>query len=349
MSATQDTKKIGIAVCGAGNWGKNLVRNFAQQPTAQLRHVCDRHEAVRTQMSRLYPQAAVNDDLPVALGDPQVDAVVIAVDAPRHFEVAKACLEAGKHVFVEKPLALNAADCDSLVGLAQSANKKLMVGHLLEYHPAVEYMKQMIVDGAIDPLYLYCQRVNLGIVRTTENAWWSLAPHDISIACYLLDAEPISVAATGQSYLQAGIEDVVFASLKFANGRMAHVHVSWLDPHKERKMTLVGSKKMVAFDDMQAGEKIRIYDKGADLKNGVANFSEAISLRTGDITIPKIRGGEPLAIECRHFLDAIANNSTPRSDGVDGLRVVKVLEAGSASLAQGGAPVEIEPSAATAS
>lgn len=333
----------GIGVVGAGNWGKNLVRNFASQPNAQLMYVCDRSEKIRAAMARQYPQAKCVDDLQVLLDDPKVDAVVVAVDVPLHHKIAKRCIKAGKHTYVEKPLTLSSAESTELIELAEQHNVKLMVGHLLEYHPAVNYLKGMIERGDVgQPLYLYFQRVNLGIVRNSENAWWSLAPHDISVACYLFDAEPVSISATGQSYLQPGIEDVVFANLKFADGRMAHIHVSWLDPHKERKVTLVGSKKMAVFDDMAAAEKIRIYDKGAERSKGVESYADAITLRTGDIVIPAIPTGEPLSIECRHFIDSILNDTTPRSDGEDGLRVVKILEAGSLSLARGGEPVQLD-------
>ncbi|MDD4889557.1 MAG: Gfo/Idh/MocA family oxidoreductase [Phycisphaerae bacterium] len=332
---------VGVAVVGAGNWGKNLVRNFDSAGNAQLKYVCDKVEKIRKAMASAFPKARVVAELEAALNDPEVHAVVIAVDAPLHHELAKAALEAGKHVYVEKPLTLSAADAKDLVDLAAKRGLKLMVGHLLEYHPAVNYMKDMIDKGAVGkPLYLYFQRVNLGIVRSCENAWWSLAPHDISVACYLFGAEPVSVSASGQAYLQKDIEDVVFANLKFADGRMAHVHVSWLDPHKIRKVTLVGSSKMVVFDDMEASEKIRVYDKGADVKEGsVASYADAITLRTGDILLPKISSAEPLKLECQHFIDCVANGATPRSDGADGLRVVKVLEAGAKSLAQGGALV----------
>ena len=334
---------IGVAVVGAGNWGKNLVRNFASLPHAELKYICDLREQVRAAMGRSYPQVKVVAETDQALSDPQVEAVVVAVDAPAHYAVAKSCLQAGKHTYVEKPLALSAAEASELVDLARRHNRILMVGHLLEYHPAVGYMKDAIRGGALgDPLYLYFQRVNLGIVRQTENAWWSLAPHDISVACYLFDAEPVSVSASGQAYLQKAIEDVVFANLKFADGRMAHIHVSWLDPHKIRRVTLVGSEKMVVFDDMEASEKIRIYDKGAAVQRGsVVGFPEAITIRTGDILIPKIPGDEPLRLECEHFIACIENDTMPRSDGADGVRVVKVLEAGSASLAKGGEPVPI--------
>lgn len=333
---------IGVTVVGAGNWGKNLVRNFARLPQAELRYVCDLDPHVRETMAALYPQTTVTPNLAHALADPTVEAVVVAVDVGLHYTIAKAAIEAGKHTYIEKPLTLSRDEAEALIALAAARKVKLMVGHLLEYHPAVNYMKEMIDKGDVArPLYLYFQRVNLGVIRHTENVWWSLAPHDISVACYLFDADPVSVSASGQAYLQPGIEDVVFANLKFADGRMAHIHVSWLDPHKIRKVTLVGSQKMVVFDDMEASEKLRIYDKGADIRLGVESYVEAITLRTGDILIPKIPASEPLQIECQHFIDCLLNDETPRSDGADGLRVVKILEAGSASLARGGEPVSL--------
>ena len=332
---------IGVAVVGAGNWGKNLVRNFASLSDARLKYVVDLSEKTRVAMGASYPQAVVTDDVAAPLADPAVDACVVAVDAPYHFDVAKRCLEAGKHCYVEKPLTLASADAKTLVDLAEAKGVKLMVGHLLQYHPAVNYMKKMIGDGQVgQPLYLYFQRLNLGIVRKAENAWWSLAPHDVSVACYLFDAQPVSVSASGHAYLQPGIEDVVFANLKFADGRMAHIHVSWLDPHKIRKVTLVSSDKMVVFDDMEASEKIRVHDKSAG-KRSVNSYVEAITLRTGDILIPAIGNEEPLKTECRHFVESILKNQPPRSDGHDGLRVVKVLEAGSESLRRGGEPVRL--------
>jgi predicted dehydrogenase len=334
---------ITTAVIGAGNWGKNLVRNFAiSTPLSHLKYICDLNERTRQVIQVQYPQAVVTDNLATVLNDEALHAVVIAVDAPYHYKIAKQSLEAGKHTYVEKPLTLSSKECKDLVDLAEKKKLVLMVGHLLEYHPAVLYMKDMITQGDVgNPLYLYFQRLNLGIVRKAENAWWSLAPHDISVACFLFNAEPISVSASGQSYLQKGVEDVVFANLKFADGRMAHIHVSWLDPHKIRKVTLVGSQRMVVFDDMEASEKIRVYDKGAEVKLSVDSYIEAITLRTGDILLPKIPGGEPLQAQCRHFIDSIINSTPPRSDGNDGLRVVKVLEAGSESLAKGGQPVNL--------
>jgi predicted dehydrogenase len=332
---------VGIGVIGAGNWGQNLVRNYASLPGSQLLHVVDVSEKVRNKMANLYPKAQVTDNPERIFTDPAVNAVVIAVESPLHYTMIKNALDHGKHVYVEKPLALSVADAQEVVSLARDKNLKLMTGHLLEYHPAVNYIKDLMGKGTVGtPLYLYFHRLNLGIVRKDENVWWSLAPHDISVACYLFEAEPVSVSANGQSYLQKGIEDVVFATLKFADGRMAHIHVSWLDPHKIRKVTLVASDKMVVFDDMEASEKVRIYDKGAEIKT-VNSYVEAITLRTGDVLIPRIPSQEPLSLECQHFLDAIIKDQPVRSDGLDGLRVVKVLEAGSKSLAAGGKTVEL--------
>jgi predicted dehydrogenase len=215
-----------------------------------------------------------------------------------------------------------------------------MVGHLLEYHPCVLQLKDMLDKGQLGVLrYMYCQRLNLGVVRKDENAWWSLAPHDVSIVLFLFGAEPVTVTAQGQAYLQKGVEDVVFAQLKFADGRMAHIHVSWFDPHKTRKVTLVGSDKMATFDDMDPSEKIRVYDKGVSVTGSVVGYDQSLSIRSGDILIPKTPGGEPLRIECLHFLAAVEKGRPPRTDGRDGLRVVRVLDAATRSLKSGGAPV----------
>jgi len=271
-----------------------------------------------------------------------VQAVAIATKASTHHELAARALEAGKHVFVEKPLCLSARDAEHLVDLAARRERKLMVGHLLLYHPCVERIGEMIAREELGrTYYMYTTRVNLGVVRQDENAWWSLAPHDVSVICHLFGAQPATVSAMGRCYLQSGVEDVVFATLGFADGRLAHIHVSWLDPHKIRKMTVVGTKRMVTFDDMEASEKIRIYDKGADIKEGFENFAQAIAIRSGDILIPKVPTVEPLQIEVQHFVDAVLDDRPIRTDGADGLRVVRVLEAGSESIRRGGAPVAI--------
>jgi predicted dehydrogenase len=269
--------------------------------------------------------------------------VAVATDVPSHFSIAQKALEAGKHTYVEKPITLTASESRILIELAKKQDLKLMVGHLLEYHPAVAYLKTIIESGQLGQIYyMYTQRVNLGIIRQNENSWWSLAPHDISVICYLLGSKPVSIAVNGQCYVQDGIEDVVFATITFANGKIGHIHCSWLDPHKIRKMTVVGSEKMATFDDMQANEKIRIYDKAAATKIDMNTYAEMISLRFGDIVIPKIDGGEPLALECSHFIDCILDNQPIRSDGLDGLQVVRILEAGQKSLKNNGNPVSPE-------
>ena len=332
---------IQVAVVGAGRWGQNLVRTFDALEDAHLRVICDASERVRTRMTALYPGTIVTERFESVLEDAEIDAVAIAVDAPLHHAFAKATLEADKHTYVEKPLTLSSAHASELVDLSAARQRVLMVGHLLKYHPCINYLKQILGSGEIgDLLYLYSQRVNFGIVRKEENAWWSLAPHDIAVACHLFEAEPVSVSASGHAYLQDGVEDVVFANMKFSNGRMAQIHVSWLDPHKIRRVTLVGSQKMVVFDDMEAAEKIRVYDKGADI-NALDSYADSITLRTGDILIPRTPTGEPLRTECQHFIDCIASDKTPLSDGLDGLKVVKVLEAGSESLRRGGELVQL--------
>jgi predicted dehydrogenase len=333
-----------MAVVGAGYWGKNLVRNFATAKRCDLKYVCDLNKKLLAAQKKNFPSIITTTELEEVLGDAEIDAVAIATEVPTHFEIAQKSLEAGKHTYVEKPLTLKAADAKILVELAKNKKLKLMVGHLLEYHPAVNYLKEMIDKGQLgQPYYMYTQRVNLGIVRQDENAWWSLAPHDISVICYLLGSEPVSVSVHGQYYLQKDIEDVIFATIKFADGKVANVHCSWLDPHKIRKMTVVGSEKMVTFDDMETTEKIRIYDKGAAIKHDITtSYAEIISLRFGDIVIPKIPSVEPLSLECRHFIDCVLDGMPIRSDGIEGLRVVRVLEAGQKSLKSNGEPINPE-------
>jgi len=331
-------RSLGVAMIGVGHWGANVVRAAAGNTRCRLRYLCDSDPATLASQARRYPQAVATPDLGTVLTDPAVDAVLIATEAPQHFAVAVAALDAGKHVFVEKPMTLSAADSQRLIDQAAAAGRKLMVGHLLEHHPAFESIRDLVVNGHIgDIYYMYTQRLNLGIVRKDENAWWSLAPHDISVVCRLYDAEPVTVAASGHCYLQSGIEDVVFATLKFADGRLAAIHVSWLDPHKTRQMTIVGTRKMITWDDMAPGEPVRIYDKSA-VTPRIASYAESISLRTGDIVIPRVPGGEPLAREVGHFVDACLDDRPILTDGADGLRVVRVLEAGQRSLAAGGRP-----------
>ena len=341
---------LSIAVVGAGYWGPNLVRNFARVQRGRLVAVCDLDTARLAQLKSLCTDANATTDYAALLADKSVDAIVLATPARAHFEMARAALEAGKHVYVEKPLCLSSSDAARLLELSKQRGRVLMVGHLLEYHPAVEFLLDLIERDEIGELrYLYSQRLNLGQVRADENALWSLAPHDISVANLLLGGNPQSVTASGQAFLRPDVHDVVFLTISYPGGRLAHVHVSWLDPHKTRQITLVGSKQMAVFDDMAPSEKLRLYDKGFDWQtaDGVptATFSAdaetALKVRFGDVTIPHLPATEPLLLECQHFVDSINNGTTPRIDGLDGLQVVQVLEAAQQSLEQGGAPVRI--------
>lgn len=334
-------QSLRAAIVGTGNWGRNLLHGFACASRCSIGAVCDLDSEALDKAAASLPGVLATSDFERVL-DLDVHAVAIATKAATHHDLAARALEAGKHVFVEKPLCLSARDAEHLVDLAARHQRKLMVGHLLLYHPCVERIGEMIAREELGrTYYMYTTRVNLGVVRQDENAWWSLAPHDVSVVCYLFGAQPVSVSAMGRCYLQGGVEDVVFATLGFGDGRLAHIHVSWLDPHKIRKMTVVGTKRMVTFDDMEASEKIRVYDKGADVKEGFENFAQAIAIRSGDILIPKVPTVEPLQVEIQHFVDAVLDDRPIRTDGADGLRVVRVLEAGSESIRRGGAPVAI--------
>ena len=331
---------LGIGVVGCGYWGPNLIRSFDRLPEARLVALCDADPGRLERLRSQHPSACGYTDFEAFLAHSDLDAVALATSAPTHFRLAQRSLEAGKPTFVEKPLTLSSSDARQLVALAEGRGLPLMVGHLLEYHPAVEYLKELAEAGGLGDLcYLYSQRLNLGQVRQEENALWSLAPHDIAVANFLLGAAPVSVAAVGQAYLTEGVADVAFLTLFYPNGRLAHVHVSWLDPHKTRKLTLVGSRKMAVFDDMEASEKVRLYDKGVDRPpDGTADAEIALKLRFGDILIPRIETEEPLARECRHFVECVRHGRPPRSDGRDGLRVVAALEAAQRSLETHGTP-----------
>ena len=333
---------IQLAIVGLGYWGPNLLRNFDQLRDCDVLFCCDLNNANLCRIKEQYSYVQITSDYSALVENPQLDAIAIATSAVTHYDLAKKALINNKHVFVEKPLTMNLGQASELVELASRVDRKLMVGHLMEYHPAIEKLKEIIKSGELGEIYyLYSQRVNLGKIRRDENALWSFAPHDLSIIMYLLEMEPESVSARGQAYLQEGIEDVAFVNLQFPNKIMAQIQLSWLDPHKIRRTTVVGSKKMAVFDDMEATEMLKIYDKGVSNAQ-FASFGEALSLRFGDISIPYIKMTEPLKLECQHFLDCIKNNHPPRSDGRDGLRVVKVLQAAQQSLDRSGASVHID-------
>ena len=336
-----DRKPVGVAVVGAGQWGRNHVRVMSQLPTADLRWVCDANAATRDAMQQLYPQVGVTATLEDVLGDDHVEAVVISSSAPTHHPLATQVLKAGKHVLVEKPLALSVADAAELVDLADQQQRCCMVGHLLLYHQAVLDLKILVEAGELGEVYyVYSQRVNLGTIRKDENALWSFAPHDLSVLLFLLDAKPVSVSARGASYIRPNVQDVVFLNVVFDTGTMGHLQVSWLDPHKVRKTTIVGSKKMAVFDDVESAEKLRIYDKGVDAPD-YQSYGDALTLRFGGIVIPQVKMSEPLRTECAHFLECVRSGATPRSDGRSGLAVVRLLAAAQQSLDRDGEPVSL--------
>jgi len=330
-----------VGVIGAGAWGKNHVRTLATMAGVQLTAVCDASEHTRARLRTQYPDAHITDSSADLLQ--RVDAVVVAAPAPLHAPLALEAIAARIPALIEKPFALTVADAERMAEAADRAGVPLLVGHLLVHHPIIQRLHDMLRDGSLGaPHYLYSQRVNLGQIRPDENALWSLGPHDVSIALHLLGESPISVAAHGHAYLQAGIEDVVFLTMRFASGVVAHAQLSWLDPHKERRLTVVGSKQMAVFDDMAPREKLRIYDKGVDRKDAFVTAAESLSLREGDIYIPRVTGGEPLPLELAHFVRVARGAPPERTDARDGVRVVRVLEAASRSLAAQGIPMAVE-------
>ena len=323
MSA-QTLQPVRVGVVGLGYWGPNIARNLAAIDGCELRWLCDSDADARQRLASSFPATQTTAELDHLLGDSELDAVVLATPVPTHAELAVRVAQAGKHCFVEKPLATTAADAEAVVEAASSAGKLLMVGHLLEYHPAVARLKLLIDEGELGSLYyLYGSRLNLGVLRANENALWSLGAHDVSVVLHLIDEEPEECLAHGASYVREGIEDVVFCYLRFPSGITAHLHLSWLDPHKERRLTVVGARRMATFDDMLVEGKLAIYDKGFD--EDTRSWGEYIT-RSGDVFAPRIANAEPLRLECEHFLDCVRTGDTPRSDGLSGLRVVRVLE-----------------------
>jgi predicted dehydrogenase len=323
-------KPIRVGVAGLGYWGPNLARNLAAIEGCELAWLCDASSQARERQGAAFPGARVTGDLDEMLADAQLDAVVLATPVPTHADLAVRTLQAGKHCFVEKPLALTASDAQRACDAAERAGKTLMVGHLLEYHPAVTRLKRLVDDGELGSLYyVYGNRVNLGKLRAEENALWSLGAHDVSVVLHLIGEEPAECQAHGESYVRDGVQDVVFCYLRFPSGQVAHLHLSWLDPHKERRITVVGSKRMATFDDMQIERKLTVYDKGFD--EDVSSYGEYIT-RAGESFSPRISNAEPLRLECEHFVECVRTGATPRSDGHSGVRVVRVLEALQGSL-----------------
>lgn len=316
--------RVSVGVVGLGYWGPNLARNFAALADCELAWCCDADAERRERFAGQFPATRFTDELDELLGDPSLDAVVLATPVPTHGSLAVTVLEAGKHCFVEKPLAQSVAQAELALAAARANDRLLMVGHLLEYHPGVVALGALIDAGELgDVHYIYSNRLNLGVLRSHENALWSLGAHDVAVILALAREEPVELDAHGECYVRPGVEDVVFAFMRFRSGLAAHLHLSWLDPHKERRLTVVGSRRMATFDDMALERKLTIYDKGFD--ESADNWGEYIT-RSGESMSPRIANSEPLRLEVEHFAACIRDGTTPRSDGESGLRAVRVLE-----------------------
>ena len=315
-----------LGQAGLGAWGKNLARNF--DDVAELAWLCDADENRRREFAARYPKATVTGDFEEVLADSELDAVSIATPVVTHYDLARRALEAGKHVFVEKPPAQSSAEAEELLALAEERGLVFMPGYLLLYHPAVARLKELVETSDLgDVLYLYGNRQNLGQIRRDENALWSLGAHDRSVILHLVGEEPSEAWARGESFLRDGVEDVVFCYLRFPSGVVAHMHLSWLDPHKMRKLTVVGRDKMAVFDDMEAERKLTVHDKAP-----VERPASEWQVRSGDIHIPKVAGEEPLKIECRHFVSLVEGEGDPLAAAREGLAVVRTLEQLQSSL-----------------
>jgi predicted dehydrogenase len=313
-----------VGVVGLGYWGPNLARNFDRFPDAELAWLCDSDEEALGRWGKAFPSARATTRLDDLLDDDGLATVAVATPVRTHAELATRVLAAGKHCFVEKPLALSEKEAEEVVEAARAAERVLMVGHLLEYHPGVERLAGLVRSGELGELrYIYSNRLNLGKHRQDENALWSLGAHDLSVILMLAGEEPYDWTAMGESYVKPGVEDVVFALMRFHSGLIAHMHLSWLDPHKERRFTVVGSKRMATLDDMELERKLTVWDKGFD--EDYSSYGEYIA-RSGDVFSPRVSNEEPLRLECRHFLDCVRDGTEPRSGAESALRVVRVLE-----------------------
>jgi predicted dehydrogenase len=331
------TKTIRVGVIGAGYWGPNIIRNLYEAPGAEAVAVADLSQERLDAIHKRFPSLRVTADYRELLDDPTIDAICIVTPVKTHRKLAEEAFAAGKHVFVEKPLAQSVSDAEAIVRARDRAGKTLMVGHTFVYNPAVEHVKGILDAGGIGNVhYLDSQRVNLGLHQFDTNVLWDLGPHDVSIALYWLDEEPEWVQCSGACFVQANIEDVVFLMIGFPSGAIAHAHLSWLAPSKLRTTTVIGSQKMVIYDDNQSVEKVKIYDQGVD-KLEIDELRR--SYRAGDIHSPRIAMTEALQVEMRHFIECVRDGRKPRSDGEAGLMVVRVLELAMRSLRSGGARV----------
>jgi predicted dehydrogenase len=340
------SKIINIGVVGCGYWGPNLIRNFHSLPRCRMKWMCDANPMRLKHLKTLYPSVEGLLDYEEMLKADGLDAVVIATSVRSHFPMAKASLMAGKHTFIEKPMAASVAECEELVDLAESKGLTLMIGHTFLYSPAVRRMKELLARthdmGAIQ--YICSRRLNLGLFQKDINVTWDLAPHDISIILYLLEESPVSINCRGNAHVTPGVEDVTSLCMNFRRGPFAMVHNSWLDPRKVREMTIVCAKRMIVYDDIEPLEKIKIYDTRVETPPHYDTFAEfQCSYHYGDIYTPYLKQEEPLKVECQHFLDCIIQGEEPLSSGRQGMELVRVLEAASLSLKRHGAVVDLRP------
>jgi predicted dehydrogenase len=340
-------RAIKVGVVGCGYWGPNLIRNLRQSSDCQLKVICDASEQRLKHMRKLHHDVATTNQFNDLLQDGELDAIVIATPVRFHYEMAKSALLAGKHVFVEKPLSRTVAEGEELVALAEQNGLVLMVGHTFLFSPAVRRMKEVIDSGDIGEIqYISARRLNLGLFQKDINVAWDLAPHDISIILHLLDEQPLSVSCQGSSHVNRHIEDVTMMYLTFKKNRCAFIQNSWLDPKKVRQMTVVGSRRMIVYDDTEPLEKLKIYDARVEVPAHYDTFAEfTYSYHYGDAYVPYIKQDEPLKLECQHFLDCILGEATPITGGKAGLDVVRILEASTNSLHQQGQAVTLGHSA----
>jgi predicted dehydrogenase len=336
------TSPLQLAVVGAGHWGPNLIRNFDNPPASQVRIVVDRDAGRLAQVRARFPKIETSETVDRALADREIDAFVVATPTSTHYAVVKAALEAGKHVLVEKPITTRGAEAAELTALAEAKGRVLMVGHVFIFNQAVQRVGTYIESGELGRIYYISMvRTNLGPIRMDVSASWDLMSHDISIVNYWLKGDPVTASALGGTWINPGIEDAVFATLRYPNDILVNVHASWLNPRKARDITVAGDKRMLTFDDMNLLEPVRIYDKQVTDKTTKPAFVDTFasfraSVREGDITIPKVPGGEPLKAECDHFLECIRSNNAPAVGGKEAGAVVRTLEAIDRSMRAGG-------------
>lgn len=337
------TLKTTVAVVGCGYWGPNLIRNFRSLPDCRLKVMCDLNEQRLAHLHQLYPEVETSTDFEKVLADPEINAVAIATAVRFHFPMAKASLLAGKHTFIEKPMAASVAECEELNEIAQKQGLILMIGHTFLYSPAVRKIKEIVKSGDIgDIRYISARRLNLGLYQKDINVAWDLAPHDISIILYIMNEAPLSVNCSGSAHVTPKIEDVTSMCLTFKRNRSAIIQSSWLDPRKVREMTIVGSRRMIVYDDVAQIEKLKIFDARVETPPHYDTFADFhYAYHYGDMYVPYIKQEEPLKVETQHFLDCIRNKAKPISSGQQGLEMVKILEASSQSLRQNGASIEL--------